>query len=134
MAWPTAPSSPLPTCTTSTAATTAGRQRASRVYGDSAYACQKALITSKAPSAKYFTNQRTRCAGGIVDAVERRKNRNRSKSRARVEPVFGVLKRLWGFDKVRYVGLQKNAMRAFIALALANIFLGRQRPMAQVCP
>ena len=105
-----------------------------RVYGDSAYASQKELIASKAPNAKDFTNQRTRRAGGVVDEVERSKNRNKSKIRARVEHVFGVVKRLWGFGKVRYRGLQKNATRAFTALALANIYLGRQRLMAQVRP
>ena len=105
-----------------------------RVYGDSAYASQKDLISSKAPHAKDFTNQRTRRAGGIVDEVARGKNRNKSKIRARVEHVFGVVKRLWGFGKVRYRGLQKNATRAFTALALANIYLGRQRLMAQVRP
>jgi len=105
-----------------------------RVYGDSAYASQKELIGSKAPKAKGFTNQRTRPAGGVVDEVERGKNRNKSKIRARVEHVFGVVKRLWGFGKVRYRGLQKNATRAFTALALANIYLGRQRLMAQVRP
>ena len=103
-----------------------------RVYGDSAYASQKELISSKAPNARDFTNQRTRRAGGVVDEVERSKNRNKSKIRARVEHVFGVVKRLWGFAKVRYRGLQKNATRAFTALALANIYLGRQRLMAQV--
>ena len=105
-----------------------------RVYGDSAYASQKPLITGKAPNAKDFTNQRTRRAGGLVDAVERTKNRNKSKIRVRVEHVFGVVKRLWGFGKVRYVGLQKNATRAFTALALTNLFLGRQKLMAQVRP
>jgi IS5 family transposase len=105
-----------------------------RVYGDSAYASQKELIASKAPKAKDFTNQRTRRAGGVVDEVERGRNRNKSKIRARVEHVFGVVKRLWGFAKVRYRGLQKNATRAFTALALANIYLGRQRLMAQVRP
>lgn len=105
-----------------------------RVYGDSAYASQKALIAGKAPNAKDFTNQRTRRAGGIVDEVARGKNRNKSKIRARVEHVFGVVKRLWGFGKVRYRGLQKNATRAFTALALANIYLARQSLMAQVRP
>jgi len=104
-----------------------------RVYGDSAYASQKDLIASKAPSAKDFTNQRSRYAG-IVDEAVRSKNRNKSKIRSRVEHVFGVVKRLWGFGKVRYRGLQKNATRAFTALALANIYLGRQRLMAQVRP
>lgn len=37
-----------------------------------------------------------------------------------------------GFAKVRYRGLQKNATRSFTALALANIYLSRQRLMAQV--
>ncbi len=105
-----------------------------RVYGDSAYASQKELINRKAPKAKDFTNQRTRRAGGVVDEVKRRKNRNKSKIRARVEHVFGVVKRLWGFDKVRYRGLQKNATRAFTSLALANIYLARQKLMAQVSP
>jgi IS5 family transposase len=104
-----------------------------RVYGDSAYASQKDLITSKAPNAKDFTNQRTRY-GGIVDEVVRAKNRNKSKIRSRVEHVFGVIKRLWRFGKVRYRGLQKNATQAFTALALANNCLGRQRLMAQVRP
>ena len=104
-----------------------------RVYGDSAYASQKELIRGKAPKAKDFTNQRAR-HNGVVDEVARAKNRNKSRIRARVEHVFGVVKRLWGFGKVRYRGLAKNATRAFTALALANIYLARQRLMAQVRP
>src|SRR5512133_2005557 len=104
-----------------------------RVYGDSAYASQKGLIRSKAAKAKDFTNQRTR-RNGIINEETRSKNRNKSRIRARVEHVFGVVKRLWGFGKVRYRGLQKNATRAFTALALANIYLNRQTLMAQVRP
>ena len=104
-----------------------------RVYGDSAYASQKQLLHSKAPQAKDFTNQRTRY-NGIVDEVQRAKNRNKSRIRARVEHVFAVVKRLWGFSKVRYRGLQKNATRAFTALALANIYLSRGRLLGQVRP
>ena len=108
-----------------------GQER--RVYGDSAYASQKALIHSKAAKAKDFTCQRTKRKGEI-DEVARAKNRNKSSIRARVEHVFGVVKRLWGFAKVRYRGLRKNATRAFTALALANIFLARKTLMAQVRP
>lgn len=100
-----------------------------RVYGDSAYASQKVLIESKAPRAKDFTNQRVRC-NGEVDEAERAKNRNKSKVRARVEHVFAVVKRLWGFTKARYRGLAKNATRAFVVLGLANIYLARARLMA----
>ena len=95
-----------------------GKER--RVYGDSAYASQQDLIKAKAPRARDFTNQRSRYAG-IVDEAVRAKNRNKSKIRARVEHVFGVLKRLWGFAKVRYRGLKKNANRAFAMLALHNL-------------
>ena len=105
-----------------------------RVYGDSAYASQKDLIHSKAPQARDFTNVRTHKPGGGVDEIKRGKNRNKSKIRARVEHVFAVIKRLWGFTNVRYRGLAKNAGRAFTALALANIYLSRNRLMAQVRP
>jgi len=84
-----------------------------RVYGDSAYASQRALIESKAPRAKDFTNQRVR-RGCEIDEAARSKNHGKSKIRARVEHVFAVVKRLWGFAKVRYRGLAKNATRSFV--------------------
>ena len=104
-----------------------------RVYGDSAYASQKDLIHSKAPLARDFTNQRVRKAGEI-DQAQRNKNHNKSKVRARVEHVFAVVKRLWGFDKVGYRGLAKNATRSFVALGLANIYLARRLLYAQIRP
>jgi IS5 family transposase len=105
-----------------------------RVYGDSAYASQKELIASKAPKAKDFTNERVRKRSGEIDETTRSKNRNKSRIRARVEHVFAVVKRLWGFSKVRYRGLAKNATRAFTALALSNIYMSRERLMARVRP
>lgn len=97
-----------------------------RVYGDSAYSSQKELIREHAPRAKDFTNQRVR-KGGDVDEDARRRNRSKSKVRARVEHVFAVIKRLWGFGKVRYRGLEKNANRSFVTLGLANLYLARGR-------
>ena len=72
---------------------------------------------------------------GFVTLMKvRAKNRNKSKIRSRMEHVFGVVKRLWEFDKVRYRSLQEYATRACTALALANIYLGRQRLRVQVRP
>ena len=85
---------------------------------------KKDLITSNSPNASDLTNQRTRLAG-LVDKAVRTKNRNKSKVRARVEHVFDVVKRLWGFGSVRYWGSQMNATRASTALVVANIYLGR---------
>jgi IS5 family transposase len=95
-----------------------------QLYGDSAYASQQELISSKAPKAADLTNQRVR-KGSATEELERLINRDKSRVRARVEHVFGVVKRLWGFDKVRYRGLAKNATRSFVALGLANIYLAR---------
>ena len=95
-----------------------------QLYGDSAYASQQELIRSKAPKAADLTNQRVR-KGSATEELERLINRAKSRVRSRVEHVFGVVKRLWGFDKVRYRGLAKNATRSFVALGLANIFLAR---------
>jgi len=67
-----------------------------RVYGDSAYASRKDLIAAKAPQAKDFTNDRVRHHMGDVDEAKRSRNRKKSRIRARVENVFGVVKRLWG--------------------------------------
>jgi IS5 family transposase len=104
-----------------------------QLYGDSAYASQSELIRSKAPKAQDCTNQRVR-KGSVTEELERLVNRAKSRVRARVEHVFGVVKRLWGFDKVRYRGLAKNATRAFVALGLANIFLARGVLDVQVRP
>lgn len=105
------------------------------MYGDNAYRDQKKLIYGKAPQAKDFTNERVRRRKDeAVDEVKRTKNRNKSRIRARVEHVFAVVKRLWGFTKVRYRGLGENACRALTALALANIYLARRHLMGKVRP
>ncbi len=98
------------------------------VWGDSAYASQQELIAEKAPHARDCTNQKVK-GSGIVAELERIVNRIKSKVRSRVEHVFAVVKRLWGFDKVRYRGLAKNATRAFVVTGLANLYLARQRLM-----
>ena len=95
------------------------------VYGDSAYASQQELIASKAPQALDQTNRRVGAAGIAAD-IERIVNRIKSKVRSRVEHMFAVVKRQWGFNKVRYKGLAKNATRAFVALGLANIYMARR--------
>ena len=66
------------------------------------------------------TNARASRGKPLSDAVKI-KNRNKSKIRAKVEHPFLWLKRIWGFAKARYRGLDKNANRAFVLLALFNI-------------
>src|SRR6516165_2425166 len=51
-----------------------------RVWGDQAYRGQRAVIRQHAPKAQDFTNRRYRHRG-VVDEVERAKNRTKSKVR-----------------------------------------------------
>jgi len=97
-----------------------------RTYGDSAYQGQGEIIRACAPRSKDFTNRRYRFKGR-VDEVQRRKNRFKSHIRARVEHPFLVIKRIFGFAKVRYRGLKKNAQRLYVACALTNLYLLRRR-------
>jgi IS5 family transposase len=99
--------------------------RETRVWGDQAYRGQRAVIREHAPKARDFTNRRYRHRG-VVDEVERAKNRTKSKVRARVEHVIGVIKRVFGFAKVRYRGLKKNTHRLLVTGALANLFIVRR--------
>jgi transposase, IS5 family len=47
--------------------------------------------------------------------------------RSKVEHVFQVLKLQFGFMKLRYRGLKKNAHRLFVTCALVNLFLSRRK-------
>jgi IS5 family transposase len=97
-----------------------------RVWGDQAYKGKTELIRKHAPKARDFTNRRCRWKG-VVDEEEKARNRTKSKVRARVEHCFGVIKRVFGFVKVRYRGLEKNANRLFVTCALTNLFMVRKR-------
>jgi IS5 family transposase len=99
-----------------------------RVWGDQAYRGQAAVIKKYAPKAKDFTNRRYRHSG-VVDEVVGAKNRTKSKVRAKVEHAIGIIKRVFGFAKVRYRGLDKNAHRLFVTCALANLFMARHHLM-----
>lgn len=97
-----------------------------RVWGDGGYLGQTEIIHQHAPRAHDYTQRRCRYKGRI-DEVQRAKNRTKSRVRSRVEHVFGVLKLKFGFVKVRYRGLKKNANRLFATCALVNLFVARKK-------
>jgi len=97
-----------------------------RVWGDQAYRGQSAVIHECAPRARDCTQRRYRHQGR-VDEVERERNRTKSRVRSKVEHVFGVLKLKFGFVKVRYRGLAKNANRLFATCALVNLYMVRKK-------
>jgi IS5 family transposase len=93
-----------------------------RLYGDSAYRGkkQRARLKQIAPKAKDFTNKPAHRHRSLNQA-EQQSNRRKSAVRSKVEHPFLTLKRIWGFAKVRYRGLAKNANRAYAMLALINV-------------
>jgi transposase, IS5 family len=99
-----------------------GRER--RVYADAGYVGQQETIHRLAPKAKAFINERA-FGGKKLSERQKERNRNKSRIRARVEHAFGVIKGVFKFTKVRYRGLLKNGTRAFVACALANLYLAR---------
>lgn len=102
----------------------------SRVWGDSAYAGQGNVIADHAPLAKDFTNKKgSRYV--ILSDSDRARNRNKSKVRAKVEHLFGVMKGRFGFTKVRYKGLDKNAHHLFTSCALVNLVMAKKTLLRQ---
>jgi len=96
-----------------------------RVYGDSAYMGQSEAIREQAPKAKDFT-QKKGCRSRALSDADRARNRTKSRVRAKVEHPFLVLKRVFGFSKVRYRGVDKNANRLFVACGLVNLYMARR--------
>jgi transposase, IS5 family len=96
------------------------------LYGDRSYWSEEHRWLCRQVGIRYRVNRRGRRAHDLTP-VQRRINRSRSRVRARVEHPFNVVKRLWGFTKVRYRGLAKNLARAYTAFALANLYLVRRR-------
>jgi len=76
---------------------------------------------------RYRVNRRAPGGNKNLSEYWRRINRARSRTRARCEHPFRVLKQLWGFEKVRYRGLAKNLARAQTMFALANLYAVRDR-------
>jgi IS5 family transposase len=101
-----------------------------KVWGDAAYQGQSQAIREAAPQAQDMTHRRTKFKN-YVDELQRRKNTTKSRVRAKVEHVFRVLKRQFGFDRVRYRGLAKNHNRLCACFALVNRYNHRKRLLVQ---
>lgn len=96
------------------------------VYGDRAYWREADRRERKTRGVRYRVNRRGHRSAPVSNR-RREINRSRSRVRARGEHGFRVVKRLWGFNKVRYRRLAENTARAYTAFALANLYLLRRR-------
>lgn len=98
------------------------------LYGDQAYWSEDHRQHCKQAGIRYRVNRRAKPRSQL-STYQKSVNRSRSRRRAFGEYPFLVVKRLWGFTKVRYRGIYKNTVRAFAMFALANLYLVRRRLM-----
>ena len=97
-----------------------------RIWGDGGYQGQSRAIRAAAPKAQDMTCRRTKYKN-YVDEEAKRKNTTKARVRAKVEHPFRILKRVFGFTKVRYRGIWKNHQRLCAAFALVNLYQHRNR-------
>lgn len=106
------------------------------VFGDSGYtgadkrkelqACKAAFfIAAKRWTIQAIGNKRER-------AREQRWEHFKASVRAKVEHPFRVIKRQFGYTKVRYRGLAKNTAQVLMLFALSNLWLKRKQLMPVV--
>ncbi len=100
-----------------------------RVWGDAAYSGQRDVIRQHAPKAKSFIQTKAHRHRPLSEE-ERSRNQTKSKVRAKVEHAFLVIKRIFGWTKVRYQGLAKNTHWLYISCGLANLYMVRRRLVA----
>lgn len=65
-----------------------------------------------------------------LGSAQKRRNRKLSSLRSRVEHLFRVMKRQFGYTKTRYRGLAKNAAQVFTLIGLTNLYLKRYALMS----
>jgi len=95
-----------------------GQER--EVFGDQAYWKEDDRAFLESWGVRYRINRRP--SRRPLSQRWRMINRARSRTRARGEHAFRIVKQLWGFAKVRYRGLAKNLARAQTMFALANLY------------
>jgi IS5 family transposase len=97
------------------------------LYGDQAYWKEADRQAFEEQGVRYRVNRRGARGNRSLSERWRKINRVRSRTRARCEHPFRVVKQLWGFDKTRYRGIAKNLARAHTMFALANLYAVRHR-------
>jgi IS5 family transposase len=97
-----------------------------KVWGDAGYQGQTDAIHEAAPKAQDMTSRRTKYKD-YVDEDAKRKNTTKARVRAKVEHPFRILKRVFGFTKVRYRGIKKNHDWICVGFALVNLYQHRNR-------
>lgn len=99
------------------------------IFGDAGYTSDEYKKGSRQLGLNWCVNDK-RKPGKNLSSSQRKRNRQYSSVRARVEHIFRIIKCQFGFRKTRYRGLEKNTVQVNWLVGLANLYLLRRQLMA----
>ena len=82
---------------------------------------------------KYIINRKQSSINKLSKSGQyaaKKKEHEKSSVRCKVEHVFAVVKRLFGYRKTRYRGLRKQMLKSYIMFALANLYLADRKSLS----
>ena len=99
------------------------------VFGDAGYASDEYKRGARALGMVWRVQDKAKPKGSLGPALcgGQKRNRRNSAIRARVEHLFRIVKRQFGYTKVRYRGLAKNTAQVMALIGLANLYALRRR-------
>jgi len=104
------------------------------VLGDSGYTGADARTELRTCKAIFFFAKKGGKIKAITNARDRREHERwesrKASMRAKVEHPFRVIKRQFGYAKVRYRGLAKNGAQVMTLFALSNLWMTRRQLMS----
>ncbi len=101
-----------------------GEERA--VFGDKGYVSDEDKRVARANGVFWGVLDKAKPKKKLSSGQVKR-NRQLSSVRAKVEHPFRVLKRQFGYVKVRYKGLMKNTAQVLTLFALTNLYMARRK-------
>jgi IS5 family transposase len=103
------------------------------VFGDAGYASDEYKRGARALGMVWRVQDKAKprgSRGAALSGSQKKRNRRNSAIRARVEHLFRIVKRQFGYTKVRYRGLAKNTAQVTMLIGLANLYALRRRLVA----
>ena len=82
---------------------------------------------------KYIINRKQSSINKLSKSGQyaaKKREHEKSSVRCKVEHVFAVVKRLFGYRKTRYRGLRKQMLKSYIMFALANFYLADRKSLS----
>lgn len=102
------------------------REEDRALFGDKGYVHNGLKRFARRAGVFWGVSLKARPGRGLSEA-HKRFNRKMSSIRAKVEHVFRVMKCQFGYKKVRYKGIAKNAAQVFSLIGLGNLYLARRQ-------